>query len=160
MVRRVGEPVAVRTAAEQPGVGPAPVAVEAAEAPATFLWRGRLYVVREVLGHWRERRAWWTAAAARAVRGEDEGEDRVQGGSGERYDGDDPYGGAATGEETGREVRLAPGPRVPLDHEREVWRVEASPGRTFGSGVYDLSRETPGPGAAPPGAWQLLRVSD
>ena len=29
-----------------------------------------------------------------------------------------------------------------LDHEREIWRVEASAGRTFGTGVYDLARES------------------
>ena len=27
--------------------------------PAQFLWRGRLYVVREVLSHWVEVGAWW-----------------------------------------------------------------------------------------------------
>lgn len=31
-------------------------------APAAFTWRGRSYVVREVLDHWRERRAWWRTA--------------------------------------------------------------------------------------------------
>lgn len=31
-------------------------------APSAFLWRGRLYVVREVLDHWHERRAWWRDA--------------------------------------------------------------------------------------------------
>jgi hypothetical protein len=30
--------------------------------PSAFLWRGRLYVVRDVIGHWRERRAWWHEA--------------------------------------------------------------------------------------------------
>ena len=29
--------------------------------PAQFLWRGRLYVVREVLAHWVEVGAWWRA---------------------------------------------------------------------------------------------------
>ncbi len=38
--------------------------------PEAFIWRDRLYVVGEVLGQWRERRAWWrdadeVAAAAR-----------------------------------------------------------------------------------------------
>jgi hypothetical protein len=31
------------------------------EAPAEFLWRGRLYVVRDVLSHWVETDAWWRA---------------------------------------------------------------------------------------------------
>ena len=33
------------------------------DAPAEFLWRGRLYVVREVLTHWLEGGAWWRSAA-------------------------------------------------------------------------------------------------
>jgi hypothetical protein len=118
MARRVGEPVVVR---------------QEESAPTAFLWRGRLYVVREVLGHWREREAWWTTAAARAVHGDGE-----------------------QGEVAVRDVRLlAPGTRVRLDHEREVWRVEASAGRAFGSGVYDLSRS-----GTSPAAWHLLRVAD
>lgn len=35
---------------------------ETAGVPVAFTWRGRSYVVREVLDHWRERRAWWRAA--------------------------------------------------------------------------------------------------
>jgi len=65
MVRRYGDPVHVRPE------GPETVAGE--EPPASFLWRGRLSVVRAVLGHWRERRAWWTEQAARAVHGDDAG---------------------------------------------------------------------------------------
>lgn len=38
--------------------------------------------------------------------------------------------------------------------EREVWRVEASPGRAHGSGVYDLCFDW---GA---GSWSLLRTVD
>ena len=36
------------------------------DAPAEFLWRGRLYVVREVLIHWMESGAWWRSAASPA----------------------------------------------------------------------------------------------
>ena len=32
------------------------------ERPEAFIWRGRLYVVRDVLATWRERRAWWREA--------------------------------------------------------------------------------------------------
>ena len=45
MVRRYDEVIEVR---ESPASG-----------PALFLWRGRVYSVRSILGHWRERRAWW-----------------------------------------------------------------------------------------------------
>lgn len=116
MARRVGEPIEVRVVGDQDN------------APMSFLWRGRLYVVREVLGHWRDRREWWTAAATRAVHGD--------------------------------EWTPTPGARVALDHEREVWRVEASAGRTYSTGVYDLSRE---PSEDPPiatEAWRLLQVAD
>lgn len=47
MVRRFSDPVEVRSAA-----GPL-------RQPEAFIWRGRLYVVRDVLDQWRERRAWW-----------------------------------------------------------------------------------------------------
>lgn len=124
MVRRYGEPVEVRPT---PG----------GDRPAGFLWRGRLYVVRDVLGHWQERRAWWASVAARAVHGEGPGAE-----------------GGSAGE----------GARAALAQEREVWRVEASRGLVHGSGVYDLCRDVDGAGSAGSGphgdAWRLMRVAD
>jgi hypothetical protein len=35
--------------------------------PAQFLWRGRLYVVREVLARWTESGGWWRSDAVRAL---------------------------------------------------------------------------------------------
>jgi hypothetical protein len=97
--------------------------------PSAFLWRGRLYVVRDVIGHWRERRAWWRDALD--------------------VDEEDSN--------TGHGMSAAPG----LDClEHEVWRVEASPGRLAGIGVYDLGQDG-GPdmnGSAR--GWRLLRVAD
>jgi hypothetical protein len=49
-VRRFSDPVEVR-----PAEG-------AQRRPEAFIWKGRLYVVRGVLGQWRERRAWWRDA--------------------------------------------------------------------------------------------------
>jgi hypothetical protein len=46
-----------------------------------------------------------------------------------------------------------------LDHEQEVWRVEASAGRTFGNGVYDLCHE-PGDPSSTSAAWRLVQVVD
>jgi hypothetical protein len=115
MARRVGESIEVRVAG-QPD-----------DAPMSFLWRGRLYVVRAVLGHWHERREWWAAAAARALHGDEAGP--------------------------------APGTGTTLDHERDVWRVEASAGRIFGNGVYDLCRE-PAADPSPTQAWRLVQVAD
>lgn len=50
MVRRFSDPVEVRPAEGSP------------QRPEAFIWRGRLYVVRDVLGQWRERRPWWRDA--------------------------------------------------------------------------------------------------
>jgi hypothetical protein len=229
MARRVSELVDVR------------IVQEAGDAPMAFLWRGRLYVVREVLGHWRERRDWWSTAAARALHGEEWPGDRpsssegpsfavwsgqAAGSSGELPGGvpgsgsgsgaggpggvpaggsgpspeEHPArpgrshaspaargrhgathrrshsravaaggvtGGAAGGRDReshendrgqGETGRPEVSPEFLLESECEVWRVEASTGRAFGSGVYDLSR-TP---ASNPAAdsWRLLQVAD
>ena len=126
---------------------------EAHDAPVQFVWRGRLYVVRELLSRWRERRAWWEHSAVAAVHGDEPVVAAVGAGR----------GGAAT---TARPV-LELG-----DLEREVFRVEASVGRCAASGVYDLARSvalgtaavSEGTGTTAhgdaDGAWQLLRVSD
>jgi hypothetical protein len=98
--------------------------------PTAFLWRNRLYVVREVLGHWHERGDWWSGRAARAVHGD-----------------------------LGDAVADAGGGVAVLDREQELWRVEASPGRVFGTGVYDLSRAVPG-SAHEQVEWRLARVAD
>ncbi len=116
MARRVGESIEVRVAGDPD------------DAPMSFLWRGRLYVVRAVLGHWRERREWWAAAAARALHGDES---------------TPPAGSVAA-----------------LDHERDVWRVEASAGRMFGNGVYDLCREPGGDPSPTAQGWRLVQVAD
>jgi hypothetical protein len=48
-VRRYDDPVDVRKGAD--------------EDPDQFLWRGRLWQVREVVAHWVETGAWWTRSA-------------------------------------------------------------------------------------------------
>ena len=135
MVRRYDDPVEVCPAAADGSGG---------SEPASFLWRGRLYVVRGVLGHWRERRAWWTAPAASALHGE---ADLVP---------EAPVAGPS------RSLRGAPGGpvRSALGEEHEIWRVEASRGRAFGNGVYDLCRDPSGTAVQAPGGWRLLRVAD
>ena len=87
--------------------------------PEAFIWQGRLYVVRRVLAHWRERRSWWRDAL-------------------------DPVQGQSTG------IDVA-------SREQHVWRVEASRGQSFGTGVFDLTSD----GAEGPDAdWRLVRVAD
>jgi hypothetical protein len=152
MARYVDEPVIVRiTDAE----------------PTTFLWRDRIYVVREVLGRWQERRAWWKTQAACAVHGMEDAAVQV---------GATAQAGALAA--AADDVRpLMPGTRVALEYEREVWRVEAGAGRSSGWGIYDLCCASL-PGATTDGAmgqpsgtrggptdvtgstWRLLRVAD
>jgi hypothetical protein len=115
MTRRHADPVEVR------GTG---------DRPTHFLWRDRVYAVREVLGHWKESHPWWEEARRTGATGT-----------------------------TGRPRTAAdPAPATALSHcvrtEREVWRVEASPGRAFAIGVYDLSLD---PEAA---RWTLTRTAD
>jgi len=64
VVRRFSDSVQVRVREqEQSGVSRQPPGGEASGVPPeAFIWRGRLYVVRGVLAHWRERRAWWRDA--------------------------------------------------------------------------------------------------
>lgn len=131
MVRRYEEPIEVRAGVGGSGVGGAGAGdvdggvdggVDSVPdpAPSAFLWRGRLYIVRDVIGHWRERRAWWREA----------------------LDPDEEV--AAQG----------------LDClEQVVWRVEASPGRLAGTGVYDLGMHDLGMDG-PVRGWRLLRVAD
>jgi hypothetical protein len=107
MTRRYDDPVDVRRRDEVRGGGPALMT----DAPAEFLWRGRLYVVRGVLAHWIETGAWWRSRAAQAT-----------------------YGVGSAQAESVEPPTVDP----TVDTERELWRVEASGGRARGSGVYDL----------------------
>jgi hypothetical protein len=119
-VRRYDDQVEVRKGAD--------------EDPDQFLWRGRLWQVREVVAHWVETGAWWT-------RSQDKAQDRAQ----ERASG----GGVAVDAD--------------LLREREVWRVAAARGRVAavyspehdpGFGVFDLVFSWS------EGSWQLVRALD
>ncbi len=105
MVRRYDEPVEVRTVQES-GAGPI-------GAPSAFLWRGRLYAVRAVDGHWQERRAWWR-----------DGPGGVPAGTG--------HAGAGESAPVGIARRPA---------GREIWRVRAQAGRAGDAGVFELGTE-------------------
>lgn len=58
MTRLYAEPVEVRTRPEAAG----PV-------PEQFLWRGRRYVVREVLARWTAAGSWWRGSAQGTAQG-------------------------------------------------------------------------------------------
>ena len=100
-----------------------------AEDPDQFLWRGRLWKVRAVVAHWVETGPWWQGAS----------------------DGG-PDGGSDGGSDGGRSRTI-----TDVVAERELWRVEASRGQRFGSGVFELCFDW----AALAGAgWTLVRALD
>ena len=163
MVRRYEEPIEVRAARQAEsaaGEGAAP------GAPDAFVWRGRLYVVREVLDHWQERRPWWRDALDGSEPAGQGGQGRptAQGAPGRpgrpTAQGAPGAPGRSVGDSGGvpsaMGARGAAAPPAVLDGAREsqVWRVEASAGRTAGTGVYDLGTD---PSLQ---QWRLLRVAD
>lgn len=58
MSRTYSDPIEVRRSGEAPDES----------GPTQFLWRGRLYVVREVIAHWIEAGTWW-GGSRRALEG-------------------------------------------------------------------------------------------
>ena len=130
MSRRYDEPVEVRRRDDE---------------PAQFLWRDRLYVVQAVLAHWVETGAWWqvgpTATGSAAA------------GSAAAGSGGVEPAGVVLGS-----VALAPDvDSLALSAERELWRVEASRGQRFGSGVFELCFDW---GALAGAGWTLVRALD
>lgn len=109
-----------------------------ADAPAQFLWRGRLYVVRAVLSRWTESGGWWRTAAVRAV---------SEGGQAASVPG------ARPGEVPGPAGGVDPAGGLD-DGEQDWFRVEAGAGSSVGTGVYDLCF------CWATGSWSLARVLD
>lgn len=163
-MRTYGETIEVRTGA----------ALDASSSPqllltppAQFLWRGRLYLVREVLAHWVELGTWWTARAPRTSESvlPSSASSASSASSGSGATGYPVASGYAETPVAARSVAADVGAV-----EREVWRVEAASGRTARIGVYDLVRDVPAaptaplPGGAPaghpPARWRLARALD
>jgi hypothetical protein len=96
--------------------------VNGTEAPEQFLWRGRLWLVHDVMAHWIETGPWWEQREAQAVLGTD--------------------AGSGPGDSGAPDVSGADG-QVCTDllSEREVWRVGAASGRAgFRAGVASGQR--------------------
>lgn len=144
MTRRHADPVDVRRVDTGAGLD-----------PAQFLWRGRLYVVREVLARWTEAGGWWRTPAVRAL----------------------ASGAGVQIGSRGAELATTPIPASPKwaqrawgepapdvgaavltgldavdDNERSWWRVEA--GWATSTGVFDLCLDPA------QGSWLLCRVLD
>jgi hypothetical protein len=99
------------------------------DAPAQFLLRERLYVVRCILAHWVEPGGWRWSAPVWASPAEPVG-----------------GGGVAAPPLPRRAVpgRAGSAPAGPAD--REFWRVEAAAGRSSASALFDLCRAGEQPG--------------
>ena len=129
-MRRYDDPVEVRKGLVAGATG-------SVEGPEQFLWKGRLWKVRDVLAHWVETGPWWQSREVAPLLGDD----------------------AAPG-------AVASGPAGSVHDllgEREVWRVEAargqamasaSAGTSAGAGVFDLTFDWA------QGSWQLSRCAD
>lgn len=124
MSRLHADPVEVRTRVAASG----PV-------PDQFRWRGRLYLVREVLARWTESGSWWRGTAVRSL----------------------TTGAALAQGPTQEQASLALD-----DREMQWWRVEADSGRMAAfsggqsppRGVYDLCFDWSA------SSWSLKRVMD
>ncbi|MBA3308908.1 MAG: hypothetical protein H0U28_02465 [Nocardioidaceae bacterium] len=136
-MRSYGEPIDVRRGL-----------VAGQEAPEQFSWRGRRWVVRELIAHWVETGAWWEQPGVAALLG--------VGAAGE-LDTSATDGGSQS------RTSLAAAPLgADLLGERDLWRIEA--GRRFGGGkgpegvgghgVFDLSFDWGS------GQWHLVRSID
>jgi len=100
--------------------------VNGTEAPEQFLWRGRLWLVHDVMAHWVETGPWWEQREAQAVLGTDTGTDT----------GSAPGAPGAPGA-SGDDGSVC----TDLLGEREVWRVGAASGRMgFRAGVVSGQR--------------------
>lgn len=132
------------------------------DVPAQFLWRGRIYLVREVLSRWTESGGWWHGAGVLALSAGDAS------GDGSSVDPlapletapipSSPKWAQRAWGEPAPDVGAVVGPASVDDGEQDWFRVEAgTPARgpsSAGTGVYDLcfSWST--------GRWSLARVLD
>ena len=98
-MRRYDEPIHVRRG-------------EDGAEPEQFVWRGRLWQVRDIVTRWLETGAWWDSPLVRSARGDDIGAT--------------PLADTLPAEETD------------LLAEHEVWRVLAVAGASGSPGVYEL----------------------
>lgn len=129
MTRRYADPVLVRLRPD-PEAGPDSAPMPGAEvgpwvAPdrprlGQFLWRGRLYQVREVLASWVEWAPWWRGAAVQSLL-------------------DDGSAGPGSPEPRDHSGAVDESPIQAVPHQ--FWRVEAQAGRSQELGIFDLCHD-------------------
>jgi hypothetical protein len=123
------------------------------DAPAQFLWRSRLYVVKAVLEHWFESGQWWASASAMALNTGSDAAAPVDDLTLAPIPASPKWAQRAWGEPA-PDVGASSGPAGVDDGEQEFWRVEAAAGRSASLGVYDLCF------LWSLGSWQLVEVHD
>lgn len=125
--------------------------------PAQFVWRGRLYVVREVQAHWFQTGPWWRSAAVTGLTAGDELPAGAPGVSDDLVLAPIPaspkWAQRAWGEPA-PDLGASVGPAQLDDDEREYWRVEAAAGRSRAPVVVELCF------AWQTGAWTVSTVFD
>jgi len=105
------------------------------EAPEQFIWRDRLWVVRDIISHWVETGAWWEQSGIAALLGV--GADST--GSADSTDSATRMmGSAGEGQQVDDSIRLG----ADLLGERDVWRVEAMDGMQRRSRAARLNEDT------------------
>ncbi|MDX6325333.1 MAG: hypothetical protein QOK15_1687 [Nocardioidaceae bacterium] len=124
-MRRYDDPVEVRKGLVTGTTGPV-------EGPEQFLWKGRLWKVRDVLAHWVETGPWWQSREVAPILGDESAP------AGSVHD--------LLGE---REVW-----RVEAARGQAMARVGAGAGGEAGAGVFDLTFDWA------QGSWQLSRCAD
>jgi len=148
--------------------------VDTVEGPEQFVWRGRLWQVRAVVGRWVETAPWWEHRAVQGLLGspEDTALGPEQNGAeqngaeqngaeqnGAEPDGVGPDGAGPDGTDRGGGVATSV---AALVAEQEVWRVDATRGRLGVvcpddrevRGVFDLVLDTG------TGWWRLTGCQD
>lgn len=128
------------------------------DGPERFRWRGRHYVVREVLGRWTESGSWWRAPAVRVLAGGDDSPPSEAPAPLETAPiPSSPKWAQRAWGEPAPDVGAAVRPAGVNDGEQSWWRVEASrltAGACSATGVYDLCFDWS------QGTWSLARVLD
>ncbi len=119
--------------------------VSGCEAPAQFLWRNRLWVIKDVQTRWMETTPWWDGCGVQVLRGDADRNGADEGLTDENPAGENPAGGNPAGRSPADNDLLA---------EEEIWRVVATKGRQGSDGVYELSH------AQSTGEWRLRAVMD
>ena len=110
-MRRYDEPIEVRRGL-----------VAGQEAPEQFIWRGRLWVVRDVVSHWVETGAWWDQGGVAALLGV--GAERATGAVSSPSGGSLSVSPSVSSSPTSSGVSAVP-LGADLLAESDVWRVEA-----------------------------------